>query len=79
MQGGHLSAKMGLDLKQSLHLLIELRFKSGLNELESAQEVTGRVDLDLLSTLERDLLKDTINVIRRFKSLLIQQFKLDSF
>ena len=79
VQGGHLSAKMGLDLKQSLHLLIELRFKSGLNELESAQEVTGRVDLDLLSTLERDLLKDTINVIRRFKSLLIQQFKLDSF
>ena len=70
---------MGLDLTQSLHLLIELRFKSGLKELDSAQMVSGRVDLDLLSTLERDLLKDTINVVRRFKSLLTQQFKLDSF
>ena len=76
---GHLSSKMGLDLTQSLHLLIELRFKSGLKELDSAQMVSGRVDLDLLSTLERDLLKDTINVVRRFKSLLTQQFKLDSF
>jgi len=79
VKGGYLSAKMGLDLTQSLHLLIELRFKSGLKEQESAQTITGRVDLDLLSTLERDLLKDTINVIRRFKSLLTQQFKLDSF
>ena len=79
VQAGHLSAKMGLDLTQSLHLLIELRFKSGLKEIESAQAVSGRVDLDLLSTLERDLLKDTINVVRRFKSLLTQQFKLDSF
>ena len=77
--GGHLSSKMGLDLTQSLHLLIELRFKSGLKELESAQPVSGRVDLDALSTLERDLLKDTVNVVRRFKSLLTQQFKLDSF
>ncbi len=79
VQKGHLSAKMGLDLTQSLHLLIELRFKSGIKELESAQTISGRVDLDLLSTLERDLLKDTINVVRRFKSLLTQQFKLDSF
>jgi len=79
VQRGYLSSKMGLDLTQSLHLLIELRFKSGLKEIESGQTVSGRVDVDLLSTLERDLLKDTINVVRRFKSLLTQQFKLDSF
>ena len=69
---------MGLDLTQSLHLLIELRYKSGLRESESGQPISGRVDLDVLSTLERDLLKDTINVVRRFKVLLSQQFKLDS-
>ena len=78
VNSGYLSPSMGLDLTQSLHLLIELRFKSGLRESESGQAISGRVDLDLLSTLERDLLKDTINVVRRFKVLLSQQFKLDS-
>jgi CBS domain-containing protein len=78
VKAGFLEPAMGQDLIESLHLLIELRFKSGLRELQSAQSVSGRVDLNALSTLERDLLKDTIQVVRRFKVLLSQQFKLDA-
>lgn len=75
----HLSTEMGQDLTQSLLLLIELRFKAGLKDIDSGQPVSGRVDLDCMSSLDRDLLKETVNVVRRFKSLLIQQFKLDAF
>ncbi|WP_231970388.1 putative nucleotidyltransferase substrate binding domain-containing protein [Polynucleobacter necessarius] len=62
---------------ESLHLLMELRLKSGLIELETDKEVSGEIDLSRLSTLERDLLKDALNVVKRFKTFLRQHFHLE--
>jgi len=65
------------EVLESLHLLMELRLKSGLIELETGKEVSGEIDLDRLSTLERDLLKDALNVVKRFKVFLRQHFHLE--
>lgn len=62
---------------ESLHLLMELRLKSGLMELETGKEVSGEIDLGRLSTLERDLLKDALHVVKRFKTFLRQHFHLE--
>ncbi len=40
--------------------------------------MTGNVDPARLSTLERDLLKDTLLVVKRFKALLHQRLRLDA-
>ena len=62
---------------ESLHLLMELRLKSGLAELETGREVSGEIDVSRLSTLDRDLLKDALSVVKRFKIFLHQHFHLE--
>ena len=65
------------ELVESLHLLMELRLKGGLSELETSKEVSGEIDTSRLSTLERDLLKDSLSVVKRFKLFLRQHFHLE--
>jgi CBS domain-containing protein len=42
------------------------------------QPVSGGVAPGRLSSLDRDLLKDTLSVVKRFKQLLRQRFHLDA-
>ena len=69
---------LGADLTQSLHFLMGLKLKAGLAELETQREVSGAVDVSKLSTLERDLLKDALGVVKHFKVLMRSRFKLDA-
>ena len=73
-----LSAEMGADLIQSLHFLMGLKLKAGLTEMDTGHEVTGSVDVNKLSTLERDLLKDALGAVKQFKAVLRSRFKLDT-
>ncbi len=75
--GGHLAADMGADLTDSLHFFMGLKLKAGLAELDTGKPVTGAVDLARLSSLDRDLLKDTLGVVKRFKALLRHRFHLE--
>jgi CBS domain-containing protein len=54
-----------------------LKLKAGLAELDTGKPVTGAIDLARLSSLDRDLLKDTLGVVKRFKVLLRQRFHLE--
>jgi CBS domain-containing protein len=69
---------LGAELTQSLHFLMGLKLKAGVTELETQREVSGLVNVAKLSTLERDLLKDALGVVKHFKALLRSRFKLDS-
>jgi CBS domain-containing protein len=73
-----ITSALGEDLKQSLHFLMGLKLKAGLTELETQRPVSGLVDVGKLSTLERDLLKDALGVVKHFKTLLRSRFKLDA-
>jgi CBS domain-containing protein len=75
---GKLSAEMGADLTDSLYFFMGLRLKAGLAELETGKPVTGAIDVVRLSSLDRDLLKDTLGVVKRFKALLHHRFHLDT-
>lgn len=77
VEGGALDAALGDELVQSLHFLMGLRLKAGLAEIDTGRPVTGNVDPERLSTLERDLLKDALAVVKRFKALLHQRLRLD--
>jgi CBS domain-containing protein len=68
---------LGNEVIESLYLLMELRLKSGLSELETNKPVSGEIDINRLSTLERDLLKDSLSVVKRFKQHLRQHFHLE--
>jgi CBS domain-containing protein len=74
---GRLPADMATDLVDSLHFLMGLKLKAGLNELDTHRPVSGAVRTDRLGTLERDLLKDALSVVKRFKELVRHQFHLE--
>ncbi|MEO6566542.1 MAG: putative nucleotidyltransferase substrate binding domain-containing protein [Casimicrobiaceae bacterium] len=72
-----LTAAMGADLIESLHFFMALKLKVGLNEIAMNRPVSGGIRVSKLSSLDRDLLKDTLAVVKRFKTLIRQRFQLD--
>ncbi len=74
---GVISAAQASDWGQCLHFLMGLKLQAGLAELDRDQPVSGMVDVSRLSTLERDLLKDALAVVRHCKTFLHQHFRLD--
>jgi CBS domain-containing protein len=77
VERGHLPADMGADLRESLQFFMGLKLKAGLQEIDTDKPVTGSVDIAHMSSLDRDLLKDTLGVVKRFRTLLRQRFRLD--
>ena len=71
-----LSEEMGAELTQSLLFLMGLRLKSGLADWEMQRRISGGVELAKLSSLDRDLLKDALAVVKKFKAQLRYRFKL---
>lgn len=67
---------LATDLIDSLHFFMGLKLKTGLEA-----QLTGRpsdgIAIDKLSPLDRDLLKDTLSVVKRFRTMLFQRFRLD--
>ena len=74
---GRLPADFATDLADGLHFLMALKLKAGLAEIDTGRAVTGGVPTARLSSLERDLLKDALAAVRRFKTLVRHQFHLE--
>ena len=75
---GRVAADFATDLTESLHFMMGLKLKAGLAEIDTGRTVSGAVQSDRLSSLERDLLKDALAVVKRFKALVRHQFHLES-
>ena len=73
-----LDADTAAELSDSLAFFMGLKLKVGLAELDTGKAVTGTVDVARLSSLERDLLKDALSVVKRFKTLLRHRFHLET-
>ncbi|WP_165008321.1 DUF294 nucleotidyltransferase-like domain-containing protein [Neisseria yangbaofengii] len=72
-----LEPQAGRDLAEALGYLMDLRLKGGLMALnDPMRKLNNQVDTDKLSTLERDLLKDSLNVVKRFKQTVRHHFHL---
>ena len=77
VSAGRLSAEFATDLRDGLEFLMGLKLKAGLAELDIGREVTGGVPGDRLTSVERDLLKDALGVVKHFKTVVRQQFHLE--
>ena len=75
---GVISARQASDWTQCLHYLMGLKLQAGLAEIDLDQSVSGDLDVSKLSTLERDLLKDALSVVKQCKTFLRQHFRLDA-
>jgi CBS domain-containing protein len=75
---GVLDASLGRDLTEALHFLMGLKVKHQLAQIQSGLTPDNRVLLAQLGGLERDTLKDSLAIVKRFRQFLQQHFKLDA-
>ena len=74
----HLPPQMARDLGEALHFLMTAKLDHNLRQRRAGLPVDNLVRLSTLGTLERDLLKDTLAIIKRFRQHLRHIYRLDS-
>ncbi len=71
-----LPGDLATSLVDSLHFFMGLKLRTGLDALERGAG-GGGIAVGQLSSLDRDLLKDALGVVKRFRTMLHQRFRLD--
>jgi CBS domain-containing protein len=67
------------DVAEALSFLMHLRLESGLRSIQENKEATNNVNTASLSNLDKDLLKDSLLVVKSFKQMISQHYQLDRF
>lgn len=75
---GKLDTQLAQDLTDALHFLMGLRLKNNLQLRQTGEVAHHLVRLSDLGTMERDLLKDSLAIVKRFKQHLHAHFRLDT-
>ncbi|VTU27471.1 putative signal-transduction protein containing cAMP-binding and CBS domains [Variovorax sp. PBL-H6] len=73
-----LDAGLARDVLDALHWLMALRLGRQLRQKQAGQPPDNRVQPSELATLERDTLRAALGIVRRFRGLLQQRFRLDA-
>lgn len=78
VENGRLKRRFADDLGEALALFTELRLKQQLEEGESAvTKRSDRVVVQELSSLERDLLREALHIVKDFKQRLSHRYHLE--
>ncbi|WP_199052560.1 putative nucleotidyltransferase substrate binding domain-containing protein [Aquitalea sp. ASV15] len=78
-EAGHLDKELASEIAEALSFLLTLKLSQGLQQLSLGQLPGNQIEPDQLSTLERDLLKDALGVVKKFRAQLRHHFRLGSF
>ena len=63
-------------LIEALHFLMGLKLRNNLAQRQLGQPVDNLVRMSTMSTLERDRLKESLAIVKRFRQHLQLHFKL---
>jgi CBS domain-containing protein len=66
------------DLTDALHFLIGLKLANNLRQMDDGRVPDNRIRLSELGTLDRQRLKDSLAIVRRFKQWLGRHYRLDA-
>ncbi|MBT3068688.1 DUF294 nucleotidyltransferase-like domain-containing protein [Rhodoferax sp. U11-2br] len=73
-----LPAALVRDLVETLHLLMAMKLRNNLRQQSLGQPVSNLIELNTLGTLDRDLLKDALLIIKQFKQHLRLHYRLEA-
>lgn len=76
IDAGALSAELGRDLQQSLAVFMRLRLSQQLADLDAGKSASNFVDVRALRRLDRELLRDALQVVNTFKDHIREAFAL---
>ena len=75
---GHLDPGLARDLTDTLRFLMGLKLRHNLQQRQLQQPADNLVRLSQFGTLERDMLKDALAIIKRLRQYLRLHFRLDA-
>jgi CBS domain-containing protein len=75
---GVVTDDLARDLREALHFLMALKLRINLRQRQLGHAMDNLVRLDSLGTLDRDQLKDSVSIVRRFRQHLALHYKLES-
>ena len=76
---GVLDKALGQDLAEAFNFLLGLRLSTRLEKMRLHQPLDNFIRPDTVSKLERDLLKDSLQIVKRFKEVVRHHFRLAMF
>jgi CBS domain-containing protein len=74
----HIPQDLARDLVEALHFLMSLKLRNNLQQKQLGQTLDNLSHLSSLGTLDRDLLKDSLAIIKRFRLFLRLHYKLET-
>ena len=75
---GRIDETLARDLTDAVHFLIGVKLASNLRQMAAARPPDNAIRLAELGTLERQALKDSLAIVRRFKQWLGRHYRLDA-
>ena len=73
----HIAQDLARDLVEALHFLMSLKLRNNLSQKQLGQTLDNLSHLSSLGTLDRDLLKDSLAIIKRFRQHLRLRYRLE--
>jgi len=74
----HIPADLARDLIEALHFLMGIKLKNNLRQQQLGQTLDNLAHLSGFGTLERDLLKDSLAIIKRFRQHLRLRYRMEA-
>ena len=75
---GRIDEPLARDLIDAIHFLIGLKLANNLRQMADGRTPDNGIRLAELGTLERQALKDSLAIVRRFKQWLGRHYRLDA-
>jgi CBS domain-containing protein len=72
-----LPPELARDLIETLYMLMAMKLRNNLRQLSLGQSISNLIELKSLGTLDRDMLKDALVIIRQFKQFLRMHYRLE--
>lgn len=72
-----LNEEISHELIEAFEILLYIRLGHQLKESKAGAKIDNKVDTEQLSRIQRDLLKDSLQIVEKFKKFIIRHFSLD--
>ncbi|WP_232419506.1 putative nucleotidyltransferase substrate binding domain-containing protein [Paracoccus sp. N5] len=77
-EAGRIDAGLARDLTDALHCMMGLKLASNLGQIAAGRAPDNTIRPAGLGTLDRQALRDSLNIVRDFKAWLAQHYRLDA-
>ncbi len=72
-----LDEALAKELIEAFEILLYIRLEQQLGMLREDGHIDNRVDTERMSKIQRDLLKDSLQIVEKFKKFIVRHFSLD--